>query len=119
MTHDSAPACAAAYDQWAATYDSIDNPLIAQASTVLASHVATWAGARVLELGCGTGRNARACLAAGARSYVGVDASPGMTLTKFRDWAPTEDALARSAKLARYREQSVVLEVIAARVAGY
>ncbi len=36
------------------------------------------AGARVLELGCGTARNAPAVLAAGAREYVGVDASAEM-----------------------------------------
>lgn len=37
-----------------------------------------FAGARLLELGCGTARNAPAILAAGAREYVGVDASAEM-----------------------------------------
>ena len=78
MRTDDRDACLAAYDAWAATYDAIDNPLIAQAAVVLDARAAWLAGARVLELGCGTGRNAVACLAAGASTYVGVDASPGM-----------------------------------------
>ena len=68
----------AAYDAWAQTYDAIDNPMIAQAAAVLDARAAWFTGARVLELGCGTGRNAAACLSHGARGYTGVDASPGM-----------------------------------------
>ena len=67
-----------AYDAWAASYDTIDNPLIAQASEALIAHSGWFNGGRVLELGCGTGRNAAYSLAAGASAYVGVDASPGM-----------------------------------------
>lgn len=70
--------CLAAYDAWASTYDDIDNPLIAQAAVALDARADWLAGARVLELGCGTGRNACACLAHGARQYTGVDGSPGM-----------------------------------------
>jgi SAM-dependent methyltransferase len=73
--------CRAAYDRWAQTYDVVDNPLVAAAGVALEAHAARFAGARVLELGCGTGRNAAACLAAGAAAYVGVDASPGMLAT--------------------------------------
>jgi len=76
MTTD--PECLAAYDLWAATYDSIDNPLVAQSAVVLAGHASWFAGASVLELGCGTGRNAAFALSAGAARFVGVDASPGM-----------------------------------------
>jgi SAM-dependent methyltransferase len=64
------------YDVWASTYDSVDNPLVAM--TTFAVEAADWPGARVLELGCGTARNAEWILAAGAREYVGVDASEGM-----------------------------------------
>jgi malonyl-CoA O-methyltransferase len=78
MSTESVGDCLAAYDQWADTYDSIDNPIVAQATEVLASRAAWLDGARVLELGCGTGRNAPLVLAAGARAYVGVDGSPGM-----------------------------------------
>jgi malonyl-CoA O-methyltransferase len=67
-----------AYDAWAETYDAIDNPLIAQAAAVLDARAAWLGDARVLELGCGTGRNAAACFGHGARGYTGVDASPGM-----------------------------------------
>lgn len=77
-TDDDVRACLAGYDTWADRYDEIDNPLIAQADVALEARAASLAGARVLELGCGTGRNARACLAHGARRYVGVDGSAGM-----------------------------------------
>jgi SAM-dependent methyltransferase len=68
----------AAYDRWASTYDTIDNPLIAQSAAVLAARRGIFDGAAVLELGCGTARNGVLALAAGARRYVGVDGSPGM-----------------------------------------
>jgi SAM-dependent methyltransferase len=73
-----AQTCLAAYDLWAATYDRIDNPLVAQAGAVLAERARWFAGARVLELGCGTGRNAAFCLEAGAAGYVGIDGSAAM-----------------------------------------
>jgi 2-polyprenyl-3-methyl-5-hydroxy-6-metoxy-1,4-benzoquinol methylase len=75
---DAAALCLAGYEAWAPTYDDMDNPLVAVAATVLDGHAAWLAGARVLELGCGTGRNAAACLAAGAARYVGLDASDNM-----------------------------------------
>lgn len=75
---DPLRSCLAAYDAWASTYDAIDNPLVAQAAAALSRRASWFAGARVLELGCGTGRNAAWALGAGARSFVGVDASPGM-----------------------------------------
>jgi SAM-dependent methyltransferase len=84
MSTDTVRDCLAAYDHWAATYDSQDNPLIALAAVVLDERAGWCRGARVLELGCGTGRNAAWALAAGARGYVGVDASPGM-LARARD----------------------------------
>ncbi|MDB4970670.1 MAG: hypothetical protein JWN44_6359 [Myxococcales bacterium] len=66
------------YDRWAASYDAVDNPLVAMATLALADAVRGWAGARVLELGCGTGRNALPILDAGAREYVGLDGSVAM-----------------------------------------
>jgi malonyl-CoA O-methyltransferase len=68
------------YDLWANDYDALDNPLVAMATRARASLTATIAGAhaRVLELGCGTGRNRDFLLDAGAREYVGVDDSEGM-----------------------------------------
>jgi SAM-dependent methyltransferase len=67
-----------AYDRWAAHYDDDPNPLVAATAWVLAQAPLAVAGARVLELGCGTGRHAAGLLAAGARAYVGVDGSDGM-----------------------------------------
>ncbi|MGZ3438197.1 MAG: class I SAM-dependent methyltransferase [Polyangia bacterium] len=66
------------YDAWAATYDVVDNPLVAMSTFALDEAARGWSGARVLELGCGTARNAPTILAAGAREYVGLDASPEM-----------------------------------------
>ncbi|HWE27102.1 MAG TPA: class I SAM-dependent methyltransferase, partial [Polyangia bacterium] len=66
------------YDVWAATYDVVDNPLVAMATVALEAIAGVFAGARVLELGCGTARNAVVILAGGAREYVGVDASAEM-----------------------------------------
>lgn len=66
------------YDAWAATYDTADNPLVAMSTFAVDDAARGWAGARVLELGCGTARNALAVVEAGAREYVGIDASPQM-----------------------------------------
>ncbi len=70
--------CREAYDLWAPSYDVIDNPLIAESREVLARSSSVFANARVIEFGCGTGRNAQICLDAGALAYVGIDPSPGM-----------------------------------------
>jgi SAM-dependent methyltransferase len=78
VSRDPRGEVAASYDVWSATYDRDDNPMIAMADRALSCLVPHIAGARVLELGCGTGRNAAALLAAGAAQYVGIDASAGM-----------------------------------------
>jgi ubiquinone/menaquinone biosynthesis C-methylase UbiE len=67
-----------AYDQWATHYDVDDNPLVAATGLCLRARPLEAAGMRVVELGCGTGRNAPAVLAAGALAYTGVDGSAGM-----------------------------------------
>jgi SAM-dependent methyltransferase len=66
------------YDRWAAQYDAGDNPMIGATDWALDARPLVFDGARVLELGCGTGRIAARVLAGGARSYVGVDGSAGM-----------------------------------------
>jgi len=66
------------YDRWAASYDHIDNPLIAATAWVMDRAPLGCKGLEVVELGCGTGRNAPRVLEAGARSYTGVDGSRGM-----------------------------------------
>jgi ubiquinone/menaquinone biosynthesis C-methylase UbiE len=68
----------AGYDLWSAQYDALDNPLVAMATHAMDARAARFAGKRVIELGCGTGRNAARVLDCGAASYVGVDASRGM-----------------------------------------
>jgi len=66
------------YDRWSAHYDRDDNPMLAATAWALEVRPLEVAGARVVELGCGTGRHAAQILAAGARAYVGVDGSEGM-----------------------------------------
>jgi SAM-dependent methyltransferase len=66
------------YDQWAGSYDGAANPLVAASSRVLDLEPLGAHGLDVVELGCGTGRNLPRVLGEGARSYTGVDGSPGM-----------------------------------------
>ncbi len=66
------------YDRWAASYDAVDNPLVAMATFAMGEAARGFVDARVLELGCGTARNAVAVLEGGAAAYVGVDASSEM-----------------------------------------
>lgn len=70
--------CIDGYNLWAATYDTIDNPLVTQTAHSLAAHAALFSSASVLELGCGTGRNAKTAIAFGATAYAGIDASRSM-----------------------------------------
>src|SRR6185312_6317976 len=66
------------YAAWAAHYDARDNPLVAMSEEAWAHAPIDARGARVVELGCGTGRNAARLLAGGAVAYAGVDASRAM-----------------------------------------
>lgn len=67
-----------AYDTWAATYDTNENPTRDLNAEVLRKQLGdALAGAEVLELGCGTGLNT-AWLAARARRVVAVDFSAEM-----------------------------------------
>lgn len=68
----------AGYDRWSADYDATDNPMVAAARWSLAQRPLAVANTDVVELGCGTGRHAPLLLAAGARSFTGVDGSAGM-----------------------------------------
>jgi SAM-dependent methyltransferase len=68
----------AGYDRWAASYDSEPNPLVSATAWVLDRAPLGCADCDVLELGCGTGRNAQRAISEGARSYTGLDGSQGM-----------------------------------------
>lgn len=68
----------AGYDRWAPDYDQAPNPMVAAARWSLLLRPLAVAGADVVEFGCGTGRHAPGLLAAGARSFTGVDGSLGM-----------------------------------------
>jgi malonyl-CoA O-methyltransferase len=68
---------AAAYDEWADTYESVPNRTREMAARVLREHGPEAAGRDVLEAGCGTGYNTE-WLAGRARSVVAMDFSAGM-----------------------------------------
>jgi len=68
---------AAAYNDWAETYDSNLNPTRDLAATVLRNTGLPISGRRVIEVGCGTGRNT-AWLAQQAGSIIACDFSDEM-----------------------------------------
>jgi ubiquinone/menaquinone biosynthesis C-methylase UbiE len=68
---------AAAYNDWAETYDSNINPTRDLAATVLKNAGLSIAGRHVIEVGCGTGRNT-AWLAQQANTVVACDFSDQM-----------------------------------------
>ncbi len=68
---------AEAYDRWAQTYDEDPNRTRELAGEALREQGLELAGRRVVEVGCGTGRNT-AWLAARASSVLGLDVSEGM-----------------------------------------
>lgn len=65
------------YDRWAAVYDDEDNPLIALEEEHLPPLLGDVRGLRVVDLGCGTGRQTARLAAVGA-DVVGVDFSEAM-----------------------------------------
>src|SRR5215217_8747376 len=68
---------AQAYDRWSRRYDDDHNATRDLDARVVRRSLLHVAGARVLELGCGTGKNTE-WLAAQARELVALDFSPGM-----------------------------------------
>lgn len=66
-----------AYDRWAPDYDVEPNRTTVLAGEVLRRSGLERAGRRIIEAGCGTGRNT-AWLADGAASVLGLDLSEGM-----------------------------------------
>lgn len=68
---------ALAYDRWSRRYDDDHNATRDLDARVVRQSPLHLSGARVLELGCGTGKNSQ-WLATQARELVGLDFSPGM-----------------------------------------
>src|SRR5215471_3600755 len=66
-----------AYDQWARTYETVENATRDLAATVLRRYPLPMYGRDVLETGCGTGFNTT-YLAQQSRSVLAVDGSAGM-----------------------------------------
>ena len=74
---DAGSDVARAYDRWSRRYDDDDNTTRDLDARVVRQSPLHLAGARVLELGCGTGKNSQ-WIAAQARELVALDFSPGM-----------------------------------------
>ena len=74
---DAAFDVAEAYDRWSRRYDDDHNATRDLDARVVRQSPLRVANARVLELGCGTGKNSQ-WLAAQARELVALDFSPGM-----------------------------------------
>jgi protein-L-isoaspartate O-methyltransferase len=68
---------ASAYDQWARTYEAVENATRDLAATVLRQYPLPMHNRDVLETGCGTGLNTT-YLAQQSRSVLSVDGSAGM-----------------------------------------
>lgn len=71
------------YDRWAAVYDDYANPTVACDDAIVPVLYAHWRGARVLEIGCGTGRHTVRLVGLG-NDVTGIDVSAGM-LAKARE----------------------------------
>lgn len=65
------------YDIWSDSYESTPNPVVAVDSRHTLPLLAPQKGQRILDAGCGTGRNLRPMLLAGADVF-GIDFSLGM-----------------------------------------
>src|SRR5512146_1122428 len=79
MTHPTPDpdSVSSAYDRWAPSYDTCDNPTRDLDAAVLRRSGPDVSGRDVLEAGCGTGKNTE-WLAGRARSVVAMDFSAGM-----------------------------------------
>jgi malonyl-CoA O-methyltransferase len=69
---------ASAYDRWSAFYDTHDNPTVFMARRALVSALPDATGLRIVEYGCGTGRNLVDLKERGAAHLIGLDLSEGM-----------------------------------------
>lgn len=79
MSHPSAKSpIAAAYDEWAETYDTDLNRTRDLAGKILRQADFNLVGRRVIEAGCGTGRNTEWLLERGAAEIVALDFSEAM-----------------------------------------
>jgi len=77
------------YDRWAATYDSVPNPLLAREERHLVPLLGDVSGKTILDLACGTGRWLEILVRRGAATGVGIDCSASMLRT-----ARQKDAIA-------------------------
>ncbi len=68
----------AAYDQWAATYDTNENATRDLDAIALRAQGFDLAGLDVIEFGCGTGKNTATLLEGAPRSILALDLSEGM-----------------------------------------
>jgi len=102
------------YDRWSTTYDDGTNPLIGLDDRLVRPMIGEVAGLDVVDLGCGTGRNAIWMAGAGAK-VTGIDGSPGMLTEAYRHLRGLDVRLVRGDLAGRlpFRDSSFDLAVSA------
>jgi malonyl-CoA O-methyltransferase len=88
-----------AYQLWAPTYDTTQNPILSLEERVLQPHLHDLQKKRVLDIGCGTGRWIRRIATQKASSLIGIDESSAM-LSVARKHCPDEAVLLRASAIA-------------------
>ncbi len=77
------------FDQWAAVYDDQPNPLLRLEERHLPALMPPIAGADILDVGCGTGRQLQLLESRSPRSLTGIDPSPSMLEHARRKLSPS------------------------------
>lgn len=95
MTNRASDAVAAAYDAWAASYDEDENRTRDLDAATLRTLLADAAFDRIVEAGCGTGKNT-GWLAARCRALLALDLSRGMLAVARRKVAATNVAFVQA-----------------------
>jgi SAM-dependent methyltransferase len=103
------------YDAWAVEYDGTENPVVWMDARVLPERLTVERGSRVLDAGCGTGRNVQRLLEQGAL-VTGIDFSAGM-LRVAREKFP-EAALVRADLQQGWPFRSGVFDLVVCALVG-
>ena len=94
MSDDRNAEIQGAYDAWAVTYDAVDNRTRDLDAQILQREQLPLDGARVIELGCGTGKNT-VWLAERAARVIAIDFSEGMLARARERVAPDRTSFVR------------------------
>lgn len=95
---------------------AVTSPSLVMEDPAFRSEAGDLAGLHILDLGCGDGTFAKACVAAGCQRYVGVDGSQGM-VSRARDNAPFTNVEFRLAELEYYEPEVDSFDLVVSRMA--